>query len=144
MTIFVCSRAEAAGVLGPRAGGGGKVLRWAAFLKAADDLDEPARPIPPPSQLPPPLAAPRFTCRCQVRRRRRRWSSLSGHALGGADARIMGRRGERDDRLRLATEAGGLRRVRPTSRMAYSTTAADEDNSEIARPSRLSPFLRWG
>ena len=103
-------RTEAAGVLGrSRAGGGGKVLRWAAFLKAADDLDEPARPIPPASQLPPPLAAPRFDRTAGMPGAEAAAAvelPLSGHALGGADARIMGRRGERDDSAE-ASHGGG-------------------------------------
>ena len=142
-------RTEAAGVLGrSRAGGGGKVLRWAAFLKAADDLDEPARPIPPASQLPPPLAAPRFdrtagmpgaeaAAAVELPSVDTHWAERMLASWGGEVSETTA--------LRLATEAGRLAaRSTDIGEWAHSTTAADEDNSEIARPSRLSPFLRWG
>lgn len=124
-----------------RAGGGGKVLRWAAFLTAAETQEEPAMPIPPPSALPPSLSAPCGAI-AEV------MSSLPAISTRWA-LRMLACWCEdisEASALASAADAGKFanRETSDIGEWARTGTAADEANSEIARPSRVSPFLQSG
>ena len=116
-----------------RAGGGGRVLRWAAFLAASMHL-QPEVPQPAPTHVPPPPDGIlnfgfKEGAACLV---------VPPHWM----LRMLASWGEVSERAarRLAVEAGHAATVSKT----IGEAAAVEAENGIARPSRLSPFLRFG
>ena len=132
--------AHAVATLGrSRSGGGGKVLRWAAFLAAGMSLEVP-RPQPPPLRLPSPLhsreasehALPAFVKTMWAKRMLSAWPEVSEEAAAML-ASAAGRAATR------STDIGEF--VRGEGAKADGGGAND---GGIQRPSKLSPYLRWG
>ena len=153
-----------------RTGGGGKVFRWAAFLSTAMRTQPPS-PMPQPSTLPPAPPAFAMSAGGLISKESGGEGGEAGEVVVSASAvlkwalrrnwasRMLQSWGEVDEAAarRRAAEAGDVSRrasqlasvdIGTTTRAVQPRVVAEcvepESKNGSARPSRLSPFLRFG